>query len=114
MAELVTQDTKGPRRIAKAAGDFGGGLLLDEESAEGLILALEGELRGEEKLLVGLCRYLIARTGRHKMIMLQKHCIVNMFSERRAGSQRLSAGGYRLGLHLLPEAAFAQQKAGAR
>jgi hypothetical protein len=81
VTELVTEDPKGARRIAKPAGDGGGGFLVDEESAEGLVLALEGELRGEEELLVGLCCYLITRTRRHNPIVPQKHLAVKMFME---------------------------------
>ena len=56
VAELVTEDTKSARGIAETAGDLGGGLLVDEESAQGLVLALQGKLGGEEELLVGWCR----------------------------------------------------------
>jgi hypothetical protein len=79
VAELVTEDAKGARRITETAGDIGGGFLVDEESAQGFILTLEGEQRGEEELLVGRYCYLITSTERHKMMMLQKHWSVNMF-----------------------------------
>jgi hypothetical protein len=52
VAELITQDAEGSGGIAEAASDVDGGLLLDEVSTEGFILALHGELRGQEEVLV--------------------------------------------------------------
>jgi hypothetical protein len=79
VAELITQDAEGAGGIAEAAGDIGGGLVLEEVSTEGFILALHGELRGEEEVLVGGCRYLIRRAGLHVSMVLPKHSVVNMF-----------------------------------
>ena len=70
MAELMTQDAEGAWGIGEAAGDVGGGFLLDEEGAEGLVLALEGELGGQEELLVGWSYYLIHGTGGHMCMIL--------------------------------------------
>jgi hypothetical protein len=79
VAELMTKDAEGARGIAEALGHIRGGLLLDEEGAESLVLALEGEFGGEEKTLVGMCCYLITSTGGHNIIMLQEHPVINMF-----------------------------------
>jgi hypothetical protein len=83
VAELMTQDTEGAGGIAEAAGDDGGGLLLDEVSTEGFVLALHRELRGEEEVLVARCRYLIRSAGLHISMVLPKHGTVNMFGEER-------------------------------
>jgi hypothetical protein len=53
MTELMAQDAEGAFGVAEAASDFGGRLLIDEVSAEGFVLALQGELRGEEEVVVG-------------------------------------------------------------
>ncbi len=87
VAELITQDAEGAGRVAEAAGDVAGKLLIDEVSAEGFVLALQGELRGEEEVLVARRRYLICSAGFHISIMLPKHGAVNMF---RAKKRRLS------------------------
>ena len=79
VAELITQDAEGAGGVAEAAGDVGGGLLIDEVSAEGFVLALQGELGGEEEVLVARCRYLICSAGLHISIVLPKHGVVNMF-----------------------------------
>ena len=83
VAELITQDAEGTRRVTEATGDVGRGLLLDEVSTEGFILALHGELRGEEEVLVAGCRYLIRSAGFHISIVLPKHGTVNMFGKER-------------------------------
>jgi hypothetical protein len=49
MSELMTEDAKGPRRVAEAVRDLVGGYLLDEVSAEGLILPLERRFGGQEE-----------------------------------------------------------------
>src|SRR5260370_40093480 len=79
VAELITQDAGGAGGIAEAAGGVGGGLLLDEVSTQGFVLALDGELRGEEEVLVAKCRYLIRSAGLHIAMVLPKHERVNMF-----------------------------------
>ena len=81
VAELVTEDTKSARGIAETAGDLGGGFLVDEESAQGLVLALQGKLGGEEEFLIGRCSYLIVSTDMHIGMMLQEHFVVNMFGQ---------------------------------
>ncbi len=43
MSELVTEDMNGSRRVAEASGDFGGWQLVDEEGAQGFVLALRDE-----------------------------------------------------------------------
>jgi hypothetical protein len=48
VAELVAQDAKRPGRIAEAARDICGPLLVDEEGTERLVLALE-RFRGREE-----------------------------------------------------------------
>jgi hypothetical protein len=85
VAELITQDAEGAGGIAEAAGDVGGRLVLNEVSTEGFILALHGELRGEEEVLVARWRYLIRSAGLHISILLPKHGAVNMFREKRGG-----------------------------
>jgi hypothetical protein len=85
VAELIAEDAEGARRIAEAAGDVGGGLLLDQVSTEGFILALHRELRGEEEVLVARRRYLIRSAGFHISMVLPKHGTVNMFGEERGG-----------------------------
>jgi hypothetical protein len=59
VAELMAKDTEGAWRIAETARDVGGELLVYDEGAEGLVLALEGELRGEKEVVVGWYCYLI-------------------------------------------------------
>ena len=55
VAELVTQDAEGAWRVAEAASDVGGGLLVNEVSTESFVLALQRKLRGEEEILVARC-----------------------------------------------------------
>jgi hypothetical protein len=38
VAEVMAQDLEGPRRVAEVASDLGGGALLDEVGAQGLVL----------------------------------------------------------------------------
>ena len=83
VAELITQDAEGTGGVAEAAGDVGGGLALDEVSTEGFILALHGELRGQEEVSVARCRYLFGSAGLHISMLLPKHDIVNLFGEGR-------------------------------
>jgi hypothetical protein len=45
----MTENAKGPWSVAEAMSDHVGGLLLDEVSAEGLVLALLGRFGGEEE-----------------------------------------------------------------
>ena len=49
MAKLVTEDPEGAGRVAKAARHDVGGLALDEESAQGLILPLARRIGGEKE-----------------------------------------------------------------
>ena len=94
VAELMTQDAEGTGGVAEAASDVAGGLLIDEVSAESFILALHGELRGEEEVLVARCRYLIRSAGVHISMVLPKHGIVNMFGgERGAKAPRPNSHG---------------------
>ena len=83
VAELITQDAEGAGRVAEAASDVAGKLLIDEVSAEGFVLALQGELGGEKEVLVARRRYLICSAGLHISIVLPKHRAVNMFRARR-------------------------------
>ena len=85
VAELIAQDAEGAGGIAETAGDVGGGLLFNEVSTEGFILALQGELRGQEEVLVARRCYLIRSAGLHISIVLPKHGVVNMFGEKRGG-----------------------------
>lgn len=50
VAKRVTQDTKGTGGIAEASGDLGGILLLDEVGPQGLILALDRGIWGQEEV----------------------------------------------------------------
>jgi hypothetical protein len=50
---MVTQDAKRARGVAEALGDVGTGNTLDEEGAEGLVLALRGGSRFEEEASFG-------------------------------------------------------------
>jgi hypothetical protein len=77
--ELIAEHAEGAWRVPEAASDVAGGLVIDEEGTEGLVLALQGELRGEEEVLVSRRRYLIRSAGLHKQIMLPKHEAVNLF-----------------------------------
>ena len=79
VAELITQNAEGAGRIAEAAGDVGGRLVLDEVSTQGFVLALHGELRRQEEVLVAWRRYVIDSAGLHIWIVLSKHGRVNMF-----------------------------------
>ena len=83
VAELITQDAESAFGVTEAAGDFGGRLLIDEVSAEGFVLALQGELRGKEEILVGRSGYLIRSAELHIQIVLQEHEAVNMFGGQR-------------------------------
>jgi hypothetical protein len=80
----MAEDAEGADGIRETARDVARGLLIDEVCAEGLVLALHGELRGEEELGVGGSAYLIGGTGPHNVIMLEKHSMVNMFYESEA------------------------------
>jgi len=73
VAELMAEDAEGARGVTEAAGYVAGGLLIDEVSTEGFVLALQGELGGEEEVVVAKCGYLIRSAGLHIWIMLQKH-----------------------------------------
>jgi hypothetical protein len=48
-AELAAQDAEGPWGVAEAPSGFLGGEVLDEESAQGLVLALRRRLGFEEE-----------------------------------------------------------------
>src|SRR5204862_6610416 len=50
LSKLMNQDAKAPRRIAEAAGGLLGGELLDEEGAQGFVLAVCGVGWPEEDL----------------------------------------------------------------
>ena len=69
VAELITQDAEGAWRVAEAFGHLSRGILIDEEGAEGLVLALERELGGKEEALTERCCYLITSTDWHVFIM---------------------------------------------
>ncbi len=69
VAELVTEDAKGARRVAEGAGDLVGGAAFDEVRAQGFVLAMEGFLGLEEEAGRG-DRYLIRATDRHNQSML--------------------------------------------
>jgi len=79
MAELMAEDPKSAAGIAEAAGDIGGGLSVDEEGTQGLVLTLHRELGREEERLVGRENYLIWSTSLHINMMLQKHYEINLF-----------------------------------
>jgi hypothetical protein len=49
VSELMTEDAKGPRCVAEAVRDLVGGRLLDEVSAEGLVLPLVRRFGGQEE-----------------------------------------------------------------
>lgn len=53
MSELVNQDAKAPRRVAEAAGGLLGGELVDEEGAQGFVLAVS-RVGGLEEDLSGV------------------------------------------------------------
>ena len=50
LAELVDEDSEGPRRVTEAASDLGSGNPFNEEGAEGLVLAVGGFGGFEEDL----------------------------------------------------------------
>jgi hypothetical protein len=79
VTELITQDAEGAGGVAEAAGDVAGGLLIDEVSTEGFVLALHRGLGGKEEVFVRRSDYLIYSTGSHIQIVLQKQFTVNMF-----------------------------------
>jgi hypothetical protein len=72
MAELVTEDSKSGRRVAKASCDLFRGELFNEVAAKGFVLAVERSLGRKEELSFGGRRYSISSTDRHKPIMLPK------------------------------------------
>jgi hypothetical protein len=80
----MAEDAEGADGITEPACDLAGGFLVDEVGAEGLVLALQGELWGEEELLVGGSAYLIGGTEQHNPIMLEKHSMVKMFYDHRS------------------------------
>ena len=82
VAELIAEDAEEAGGVAEAASDVAGWLLVNEEGAEGLVLALQRELRGKEEVLVARCDYLIRSAGLHIQMVLQKHEGVNMFGEK--------------------------------
>jgi hypothetical protein len=51
--EGVTEDPEGARRVAEGPSDLMGRSVLDEESAEGLVLALLCSLRAQEETTAG-------------------------------------------------------------
>jgi len=72
VAELVTEDSKSGRRVAKASGDLLRGELFNEVATKGFVLAVERTFgRKEEPNFGGRC-YSISSTDRHKAIMLPK------------------------------------------
>jgi hypothetical protein len=82
VAKLIAEDAEEAGGVTEAASDVAGGLLIDEEGTEGFVLALQGELRGKEEVLVARCDYLIRSAGLHIEMVLQKHEAVNMFGEQ--------------------------------
>jgi len=50
VAELVAENAQGVGRITEAAGGLGAGQFLDEEGAEGFVLAVEGRFGAEKEL----------------------------------------------------------------
>ena len=56
MSELMTEGAKGPGCVAEAMRDLVGGCLLDEVSAEGLVLPLLGRFGGQEEPSLGIVR----------------------------------------------------------
>jgi hypothetical protein len=85
VAELMAEDAEGAGSVAEAAGNVGRGFLIDEVSAEGFVLALHGELGGQEEFPVARRRYLIRSAGFHISMVLQKHRAVNMFGWCKSG-----------------------------
>ena len=53
-SELVDEDAEAARRVAEASGGLGGWEALDEGGSEGLVLAVFGQARLEEKAF-GFC-----------------------------------------------------------
>jgi hypothetical protein len=84
VAELMAKDAEGAGGVAEATGHLGRGLLIDEVGTEGFVLALHGELRGQEEFLVARRRYVIRSVGLHISIVLQEHYFVNMFEGKGA------------------------------
>jgi hypothetical protein len=78
----MTENAKGARGIAETPGDLGGSLLVDKEGAEGLVLPLQRELRGEEEVFVGRGGYVTGSAGRHDPMVLQNHELVNAFETK--------------------------------
>ena len=79
VSEQMAKDAEGAWGVTKTARDVAGGLVVDEERAESLILALHRELGGQEEFLIGLGDYLIYSTGLHTTIVLHKQGRVKMF-----------------------------------
>lgn len=48
--ELVAQNPEGARRVAEAAGNFGGREAVDEVAAKSFVLALKRRFRSQEEL----------------------------------------------------------------
>jgi len=75
--ELVTEDSKGGRRVAKASRDLLRGELFNEVAAKGFVLPVERTFGRKEEVNFGRMRYSISSTDHHKRIMLPKHLNVN-------------------------------------
>jgi hypothetical protein len=96
VTELMAKDAKGTGGIAELLSDLSGGRLRGEEGPQGLVLALEGLLRREEKTGgFGSC-YPIASTYIHESILLKKQIGVNTFLQnmsQRAKQRRAVSKG---------------------
>jgi hypothetical protein len=72
VTKLMAEDSKSALGVAETASYIDGGLVFDEEGAEGFILALQGKFGRKEEMAVWGSRYPIDSAGRHISMMLHK------------------------------------------
>jgi hypothetical protein len=78
VAELVAEDAQGAGGVGEATSNLRARELLDEVSAEGFVLAVEGDFRDKEELGVRVSSYLITRIVDHYASILYREVDVNL------------------------------------
>ena len=101
VAELMTKDAEGAGRVAEALGHLRRGILLDEEGAQSLVLALERELGGNKEALIGRRCYLITSTDWHDHIMPKKQLSTTMFNIKWLEGRLQGVNNYEMAMRYL-------------
>src|SRR5213593_2293917 len=73
VAELMTEDSKGARRVIKTAGGLLRRYVFKEIAAKRFVLAMHGIFRREKELCLRRSRYPLSSTDSHIVIMLYLH-----------------------------------------